>query len=41
MKKFEYFIGIDVSKLTLDVTILCESKHNPTTNYYKIAGYFT
>jgi hypothetical protein len=23
MKKFDYYIGIDVSKLTLDVTILC------------------
>jgi transposase len=38
MKKFEYFIGIDVSKLTLDVTVLCESKDNPTTHYYKIAN---
>jgi transposase len=37
MKKFNYYIGIDVSKLTLDVTILHEEESSsPTTVYYKI-----
>ena len=36
MKKFDYYIGIDVSKLTLDVTILCECENTTKTVYYKI-----
>jgi len=36
MKKFDYYIGIDISKLTLDVTILCECENSVKTNYYKI-----
>jgi transposase len=36
MKKFDYYIGIDVSKLTLDVTILYEYGNATKTNYYKI-----
>jgi len=28
MKKFDYYIGIDVSKLTLDVTILYECENS-------------
>jgi transposase len=34
MKKFNYYVGIDVSKLTLDVTVLYESDI-PKTVYYK------
>jgi transposase len=36
MKKFDYYIGIDVSKLTLDVTILRECENATKTDYYKI-----
>ncbi|MDR2833266.1 MAG: transposase, partial [Streptococcaceae bacterium] len=36
MKKFDYYIGIDVSKLTLDVTILYECGNSTKTKYYKI-----
>jgi transposase len=37
MKKFDYYVGIDVSKLTLDVTVLYEESVNITkTIYYKI-----
>jgi transposase len=37
MKKFSYYIGIDVSKLTLDVTVLHKEEENITkTDYYKI-----
>ena len=36
MKKFDYYIGIDVSKLTLDVTILYERENITETKYYKI-----
>jgi len=36
MKKFDYYIGIDVSKLTLDVTVLYECKNTTKTDYYKI-----
>ena len=36
MKKFDYYIGIDVSKLTLDVSILCERENSTTTEHYKI-----
>ena len=36
MKKFDYYIGIDVSKLTLDVTILYERENITETNHYKI-----
>jgi len=36
MQKFDYYIGIDVSKLTLDVTILYESENIAKTEYYKI-----
>jgi transposase len=35
-KKFDYYIGIDVSKLTLDVTILYECANTTKTTYYKI-----
>jgi transposase len=38
MKKFNYYVGIDVSKLTLDVTILYESKNTTKTEYYKLAN---
>jgi transposase len=36
MKKFDYYVGIDVSKLTLDVTILYECENTTKTEYYKI-----
>jgi transposase len=36
MKKFDYYIGIDVSKLTLDVTILSEVGDATKTVHYKI-----
>jgi len=36
MKKFDYYIGIDVSKLTLDVTILNECANDTETKHYKI-----
>ena len=36
MKKFDYYIGIDVSKLTLDVTILYECEDVTKTDYCKI-----
>jgi transposase len=36
MKNFNYYIGIDVSKLTLDVTILFECENVTETKYYKI-----
>jgi transposase len=37
MKKINYYIGIDVSKLTLDVTVLHEEEGDVTkTAYYKI-----
>jgi len=36
MKKFDYYIGIDVSKLTLDVTVLYECENTTKTEYYKI-----
>jgi hypothetical protein len=36
MQKFDYYVGIDVSKLTLDVTILCECNNSTKTEYYKI-----
>jgi transposase len=36
MKKFDYYIGIDVSKLTLDVTVLNEHGNTTETKYYKI-----
>ena len=36
MKRFEYYVGIDVSKLTLDVTVLCESDNVTKTEHYKI-----
>ena len=40
MKKFDYYVGIDVSKLTLDVTILYEESVNITkTIYYKIENH--
>ena len=35
-KKFDYYIGIDVSKLTLDVTVLYEYVNDTKTEYYKI-----
>jgi transposase len=36
MKKFEYYIGIDVSKLTLDLTILHQCDQDTKTEHYKI-----
>ena len=39
MKKFDYYIGIDVSKKTLDVTILYEYADSRKTEYYKIENY--
>jgi len=36
MKKFDFYVGIDVSKLTLDVTILYECEHTTKTEYYRI-----
>jgi transposase len=36
MKKIDYYIGIDVSKLTLDVSILFECGNTTKTEYYKI-----
>jgi transposase len=36
MKKFDYYIGIDVSKLTLDITVLYERENSTKTDYYKI-----
>jgi transposase len=36
MKNFDYYVGIDVSKLTLDVTILYEYENIAKTDYYKI-----
>jgi transposase len=36
MKKFDYYIGIDVSKKTLDVTILQKCVSTTKTEYYKI-----
>ena len=36
MKNFNYYVGIDVSKLTLDVTILYECNGTERTEYYKI-----
>jgi transposase len=36
MKKFDYYIGIDISKLTLDVSILCERENSTTTEHYRI-----
>jgi len=36
MKKFDYYVGIDVSKLTLDVTVLYECENTTKTEYCKI-----
>ena len=36
MKNFDYYIGIDVSKLKLDVTILSKIENTPKTAYYQI-----
>ena len=36
MKKFDYYIGIDVSKLTLDVTVLYECENTTKTEHCKI-----
>ena len=36
MKKFDYYIGIDVSKKTLDVTILQKCVNTTKTEHYKI-----
>ena len=35
-KRFDYYIGIDVSKLTLDVTVLYECENWALTEHYKI-----
>ena len=39
MKKFDYYVGIDVSKKTLDVTILYECESSTKTEYYKIENH--
>jgi transposase len=36
MKGFNYYIGVDVSKLTLDISVLCGDANNKKTVYYKI-----
>jgi len=36
MTRFNYYIGIDVSKLTLDISILCGNSNSTKTVYYKI-----
>ena len=36
MKGFKYYIGIDVSKLTLDISMLCGDGSSTKTVYYKI-----
>jgi transposase len=36
MKKFDYYIGIDISKLTLDISLLYECENATKTEYYKI-----
>ena len=36
MKKFDYYVGIDVPKKTLDVTLLYECGNTTKTEYYKI-----
>ncbi len=36
MKKFHYYVGIDVSKLTLDITVLYEQEGKHRTEYCKI-----
>jgi len=36
MNKFKYYIGIDVSKLTLDVTVLQEVENSTKSEHYKI-----
>ena len=38
MKKFSYYVGIDVSKLKLDVTVLQESAQGTTTSHHVIAN---
>ena len=35
-KNFDYYVGIDVSKLTLDVTVLFEYNNSTKTVYYKL-----
>jgi len=36
MKKIDYYIGIDISKLTLDISILCSCEERAQTAHYKI-----
>jgi len=36
MTRFNYYIGIDVSKLTLDISMLCGDENFTKTVYYKI-----
>jgi transposase len=36
MTKYNYYIGIDVSKLTLDISILCCDSNHTNTVHYKI-----
>jgi transposase len=38
MTRYNYYIGIDVSKLTLDISILCEDENATKTVHYKIAN---
>jgi transposase len=36
MTKYNYYIGIDISKLTLDISVLCEDSNSTKTVHYKI-----
>ena len=36
MRRFNYYVGIDVSKLTLDISVLCEETNDTKTVHYKI-----
>ena len=37
-RKFDYYVGIDVSKLTLDVTVLYECNDTSKTEYYRLGN---
>jgi hypothetical protein len=36
MTRFNYYIGVDVSKLTLDISVLCGDESSTKTVHYKI-----
>ena len=36
MRRFNYYVGIDVSKLTLHISVLCEETNDTKTVHYKI-----